>query len=42
MQKERHDEIQFTTKMEGFLNFIPPYCIFLQVIFESNLMYDQT
>jgi hypothetical protein len=36
MKKERQDETQFTTKVDGFLRFIPPLnatVLFLQVLF---------
>jgi hypothetical protein len=27
MKKERQDETQFTTKVDGFLSFIPPWML---------------
>jgi len=47
-KKERLDETQFTTKMDGFLTFIPRpiecKCTYLQVFFSKkiHLVYDQT
>jgi hypothetical protein len=45
-KKERQDETQFTTKLDGFLSLYPPCLmlmyIFLEVFFESHPVYDQT
>jgi hypothetical protein len=44
-KKERQDETQFTTKIDGFLSFIPPLnanVLFCRFCFESHPMYDQT
>jgi hypothetical protein len=44
-KKERQDETQFTTKIDGFLSFIPRWMLiyfFVQVCFESHPVYDQT
>ncbi len=42
-RKERQDETQFTTKIDGFLSFIPPLNTFLQgFFFSSHPVYDQT
>jgi hypothetical protein len=40
-KKERHDETQFTTKIDGFLSFVPPLnanVLVLQVSFESHAL----
>ncbi len=44
-KKERQDETQFTTKIGGFRSGIAPLnanVLFLQVMFESHPVYDQT
>jgi hypothetical protein len=43
-KKERQDETRFTTKIDGFLSFIPPWMLmyFLAGFFESHPVYDQT
>ncbi len=44
-RKKRQDETQFTTKVDGFLSFIPPWMlmyVFLQVVLKSHPVYDQT
>jgi branched-subunit amino acid transport protein len=44
-RKERQDETQFTTKVDGFLSFIPPWMltyVFSQVVLKSHPVYDQT
>jgi len=42
---ERQDETQFTTKIDGFMSFIPRgmlMCFFLQFFLKSHPVYDQT
>ncbi len=39
-EKERQDETQFTTKIDGFLSFIPPWM--LMYFFKSQAVYDHT
>jgi hypothetical protein len=44
-EKERHDETQFTTKIDGFPSFIPCWMLmyfFAGFFFESHPVYDQT
>ncbi len=44
-RKERQDETQFTTKIDGFMSFIPRWMLmffFFQAFFESHPVYDQT
>ncbi len=44
-KKERQDETQFTTKIDGFLSFIPPSVLmyfFAGCFFECHSLYDQT
>jgi hypothetical protein len=43
-KKERQDETQFTTKIDGFLSFIPRWMFmyFLQFKKKSRPVYDQT
>ncbi len=46
MQKERQDETQFTTKIDGFFEFHPPLNanVYFSAgfFFESHPVYDQT
>ncbi len=42
MKKERQDETQFTTKVDGFWVSSPLELLFLQVFFKSHPVYDQT
>jgi hypothetical protein len=45
VEKERQDETQFTTKIDGFLSFIPCWMLlyfFWRLFFESYPVYDQT
>jgi hypothetical protein len=44
-KKERQDETQFTTKIDGFLSFKPPLnanVLFSRFFFECHPVYDQT
>jgi hypothetical protein len=43
-KKERQNETQFTTKIDGFLSFIPPWMLMYSFagFFESHPVYDQT
>jgi hypothetical protein len=43
-KKETRDGTQFTTKIDGFLSFIPAWMLmyFFAVFFESHPLYDQT
>jgi hypothetical protein len=43
-RKEKQDETQFTTKIDGFLSFIPRWMLmyFLAAFFKSHPVYDQT
>ncbi len=44
-KKERQDETRFTTKIDGFLSFIPllnANVLFCRFFFESRPVYDQT
>jgi NADH:ubiquinone oxidoreductase subunit 6 (subunit J) len=44
-KKEREDETQFTTKIDGFLSFIPPLnasVLFCRFFLKSHPVLDQT
>jgi hypothetical protein len=44
-KKERGDETQFPTKIDGILSFIPPWMLmyfFLQVFLRYHPLYEQT
>jgi len=42
-KKERQDEIHFTTKIDGFLSFIPCWMLmYFFVLKKFHPMYDQT
>ncbi len=44
-KKERQDETQFITNIDGFLSFIPPLnsnVLFWRAFFNSHPVYDQT
>jgi hypothetical protein len=41
-KKERQDETQFTTKVDGFLSFIPSWMLMYFFAGISHPVYDQT
>jgi hypothetical protein len=42
-KEERQDETQFTTKIDGFLSFIPPWMLmYFFASLKSHPLYDQT